>query len=268
MTPFGVLYLADDGLRLFNLSSSLPIAEEAYLDLTAIEIQNRGAVVCAWDRRRKRYLMAVPDIGETTNTKVWELHYGERDNVRQSANLYKRLQDVSCFGFYQRTEAWTFEDVPDSMTFQDIPLSFDDPTLLSSYASMISGDYTGLVHEHEFTCQDRGETVEAFIELGPYPKDPAIQALTDKRLKEIRMRVHGWPNSTMKVYVRPTHEEDYILVQTVDMSVYIKGDTAIVPVDLTGEQFFIKLVDDSELSSTRVYMLGIYGSHTGAPRRQ
>lgn len=265
VTPFGVLYIADDGLRLFNLTSSLPIAEKAYLDLTAIDISQKDAVISAWDKRRKRYLLGVPKVGDTDVTRVWAVHYGQKEETKE-ARIFKRDQSVSCFGFFTRSTPLTLATL--NATLNQVPLALNDPLILGSANPLVSGDYAGVVYEHELTSDDNGQAVVSTIELGPYPKDPETQALLDKRLMEIRIRIDDWPASQLDVYVRATHVTDYTLVKSFILTDDRKSQTLIAPVDLSGEQFFVKLVDQSRYGACKPYSLALYGTHTGAPRRQ
>ena len=82
---------------------------------------------------------------------------------------------MAVFGFFHLTDPLGFDSL--SSGFDDTPLIFDDPTILAAHLVLVSGDYSGYVYEHELTSHDNGVAIEASIELGPYPKDPAARQI-------------------------------------------------------------------------------------------
>jgi hypothetical protein len=258
----GVIYLAQDGLRLFSGNSSTPVAPNVMLEITAIAADQANAVTSTFDQRLRRYMLGVPTAGQTDNNRVWELHLDP-----EQVKLFKRSQQVSAFGFFYRVSPLTFATLP--VSFQQAPFSFDDPLVLGSYPVLVSGDYDGEVYEHEVTTDDDGETVESFVELGPFPKDPNITMLVDKRLIEMRLRGYKTANTTLTIKIRPIHSTVWTtLTDSPDMSTHEDSDSHIIPVDISGEQFFIRLENDQQYGWPQFYYIGLFGTSTGRPRRR
>lgn len=270
VSPRGVLYLAQDGIRLFNGQRSVLVSSQVGFDISAVAADQRDAVQGAWDQRLQRYLICLPTPGATDNNTIWEFHFTTPEaQIIHQGQLYKRSQEVSFLSFFHRTAPLTFATLP--VSFQQLPGGFDDPSLAAAFPTLVSGDYAGSVYEHEVTTDDAGAARTAFVELGPYPKDPIITAQVGKVLSEIRLRGRAVANTPVTVKVRPVHSDVWItLPQVADFSSpgYVDGSTKVLSADnIEGEQFFIRLEDAGKYSWSRLYSLTLYGSHSNTFRR-
>ena len=263
VSPRGVIYLAYDGIRLFDGQRSILTSSQAGFDIAAVAADQRTAVVGYWDQRLQRYLLAVPSPGASDNDRVWEFHFSTPEaQIIQQGQLYKRSQVVSVFGFFFRRTPFTLADLP--VQLRQLPAELGDPVLSGAFPVVISGDYQGGLYEQELTTDDDGVARTSTVEFGPYPKETPTAMHLGRLLREVRFRGRLTANSNFKVLVRPAHLSEWKELPTV---VQFSNDrfTFMVPGSgIQGEQFFIKLVDEGQYSWSRVYSMAVFGSHTGA----
>jgi hypothetical protein len=270
VSPRGALYLAQDGVRLFNGQRSVLVSSQVGFDISAVAADQRDAVQGCWDQRLQRYLICLPTPGTTDNNTIWEFHFTTPEaQIIHQGQLYKRSQACSYLSFFHRTAPLTFATLP--VSFQQIPGAFDDPVLAAAFPTLVSGDYAGGVFEHELTTDDDGFARTAYAELGPYPKDPVITAQVGKVLSEIRLRGRAVANTNVTVKIRPNHSQTWkTLPQTAGFSEpgYNDRETLLLSADgIEGEQFFIRLEDNGQYSWPRMYSMTLYGTHSGTFRR-
>jgi hypothetical protein len=220
--------------------------------------------VGSWDLRLQRYLLAIPGSGASDNDTVWAFHFGTNEaQLISQGQLYKRSQPVSVWGQFLRRTPMTLADLP--VELQRVPGELGDPALSGAFPVIVSGDYSGGVHEQELLTDDDGEAVHAHVEFGPFPKDPIMVAHIGKVLTEVRFRGKLASGSSMNVKVRPTHKSTWTALPT---PVAFQGDHFTVKVDgsgVEGEQFFIRLEDMGQYSWTRLHSMCLMGTHTGRP---
>jgi len=266
VTPRGILYLAYDGVRLFDGQRSILISGQAGFDVAAVAADQRDAVVGHWDLRLQRYLLAQPKPGSSDNDTLWEFHFATNEaQLLNQGQLYKRRQTIARTGEFLRRSPLRCRDLP--VLCKRVPFTCTDPEMSGAFPAFISGDYTGGFFEQEMLTDDDGRPLTAVVELGPYPKDPMVTNHLGKAVTDIKFRGRFTKNSLMTVEVRPTHTQEWVpLPEVVEFntdrySVTISGD------GIEGEQFFVRLTDSGQFSWTRVYSLVIFGTHSGAAWR-
>jgi hypothetical protein len=263
VSPRGIIYLAYDGIRLFDGQRSILTSSQAGFDIASVAADQREAVVGYWDQRLQRYLLAVPSPGASDNDTLWQFNFSTPEaQIIQQGQLYKRSQDNSILGFFFRRTPLTLADLP--MQMQQTPAALGDPAFSGAFPVLVSGDYQGNLFEQELTTDDNGVPRTATVELGPYPKDPMTQVHVGKTLQTIRLRGRFTAGSSFRVYVRPVHKDEWILLPQVasfesDRHTF-KADSS----NIEGEQFFIKIEDTGQFSWSRLTSISLFGTHTGA----
>jgi len=266
VSPRGVLYLAYDGVRLFDGKTSILVTSQGGTKISSIAADQRDAVAGLWDGRTQRYIVSVPEPGQTDNSLIREFHF-DVQRGQLDAEIYGKHMQTSALAHFFRTTPLDFSSLP--ATFQQVAVAFSDPEIISAWPVIVSGDYSGHVFEHEITTDDDGLAVTASITLGPFPKDPLISTHLDKRLREIRLRGRMFANTTLTVKARPIQSETWTTFpQVIDFSQGADRTTHQVDGDgISGEQFFVQLVNAQQFGSPRLTGMTLYGSHTSAFRR-
>jgi len=264
VTPRGILYLAYDGVRLFDGQRSILISGQVGFDIAGVAANQRDAVVGKWDLRLQRYLLAMPEPGGANNNLVWQFNFSTNEaQLLNQGQLYKKRQPISVFGEFTRDSPFTLEDLP--VQLQQVPFELGDPILSGAYPVLLSGNFSGGLFEQELLTDDDGIPINAWVEFGPYPKDPMITVHVGKVLTWLRFRGRFTPGSSMTVKIRPVHEDVW---RTLPSLIQVMKDRFTVKLDgagIQGEQFFVRLEDSGQYSWSRVYSMTLFGTHTGAP---
>lgn len=172
VTSAGVIYLAVDGLRLWDGVQSKLVS--GHVDaFSNIPITTLAKATSVLDNVFKRYLLALPSVIGGNNDTLWNVLYQfyPAERMEFSKRQYVAGSEVRTLGKFVRSEDFTWQTFNVNLKWKNVTVAWNDPSVVGEFEEIMAGGYAGQVWSFENDSTDLGAAVPMLWESGTLPRN-------------------------------------------------------------------------------------------------